>query len=268
MNRGAHKGGTAKGRFRSLPTLRRLVCRLVVAFFLYLPCLLFGGCAASKPQHVDRSLMREKGSARRNEGVPERYPIGCPDVLEITVVGRPEYTGRRTVRPDGRIDLGELGQPRVEGRAAPEVIHLIAGLLALPPEYVDVRVAEYHSQVLYLFGEVNGLQRTVPYRGQETVLDLLQRAGGITSGAAPDDVFVVRSRILDGQRPEVFHVDLRAIVLKQDQKTNLRLQPFDQIHVGATRRARLEKCFPPWLRPLYQLVCGLSSTPKSDRVTR
>src|SRR5262245_36296089 len=261
MDRGAHKDGTGRGRAGPPRPLRRLLPLLTLPL-CPLPCLLTG-CATTNPQ-VERTLMAEKGSTARNEGVAERYLVGCPDVLEVTVVGRPEYTGRFPVGPDGRIDLGPLGKPRVEGRPTPDLVPLIAGPLGLPPEYVDVRVAEYRSQVIYLFGEVNGLQRAVPYRGQETVMDLLQRVGGLTAGAAPDDVFVVRSRLLDGQRPEVFHVDLRAIVMNHDQKTNLRLQPFDQVHVGATRRARLEKCVPPWLRPLYHLLCGQFPTPPPD----
>jgi protein involved in polysaccharide export with SLBB domain len=217
---------------------------------------------------VDKSLMAERGAAERNEGVAERYRIGCPDVLEVTVVGRPELSGRFRVRPDGRADLGELGKPRVEGRTVLEVARQVAEALALPEEYVDVRVAEFRSQCLYLFGEVNGLQRSVPYLGQETVLDLLQRVGGITQGAAPEEVYVVRSRVLEGQRPEIFHVDLRAIVVDHDPKTNVRLEPFDQVHVGATRRARLEKCIPPWLRPLFHALCGQFPTPHAEDPAR
>jgi len=233
------------------------------AILLFLLC----GCVSTGP-HVDKSLMADRGSTLRNAGVAERYVIGCPDVLEVAVAGHPELAARAAVGTDGRIDLGALGRPRVEGRTAPEVGRALAQQMALPPEYVDVWVAEYKSQCLYLFGEVNGLQRAVAYRGQETVLDLLQRVGGITPGAAPDEVYVVRSRIADGERPEVFYVDLRAIVVDHDLKTNLRLQPFDQVHVGATRRARLEKCLPPWLRPLFHSLCNHFPTPHADKVTR
>ena len=44
-------------------------------------------------------------------------------------------------------------------------------------------------------------------------------------------------------------------------QTNLRLQPFDQIHVGETRQARVERCIPPWLRPVYQAL--MDTQPKS-----
>ncbi len=117
-----------------------------------------------------------------------------------------------------------------------------------------VRVTAFRSQYLFLAGQVIGGQRTVPYQGQETVLDLLQRVGGVTPAAEVRDLYVVRTHLDKNQRPEAFHVDLAAIVLKHDERTNIRLLPFDQVHVGESRQSQLEKTFPPWLRPIYQAV--------------
>ncbi len=236
-----------------------LLC--AIALFFLTGCL-------SAPRHVDKSLMAERGATIRNDGVAEHYLIGCPDILEVTVASRPDLSCRCKVRPDGCVDLGSLGRLRLEGRTAPAATAALAEALDLPPEYVDVRVAEFRSACVYLFGEVNGLQRSVPYCGQETVLDLLQRVGGITPGAAPEEVYVVRSRVLDGERPEVFHINLRAIVVNHDDKTNMRLEPFDQVYVGATRRARFEKCIPPWLRPLFHALCGQLPTPHGEAPER
>jgi protein involved in polysaccharide export with SLBB domain len=221
------------------------------------------GCATGGG-HVDQALLADRGSAARNEGVAERYTVGCPDVLEVAVPDRPDLSGRRTVGPDGRIDLGALGQVRVEGRTVPQITYWVGQQVGLPPGQVRVRVAEFKSQQIYLFGQVVGKQRSVPYQGQETVLDLLHRAGGVMPGAAPEDVYVVRARVAEGQRPEVFHIDLRAILSGKDPSTNVRLQPFDQVYVGETRTARLGKCLPPVLRPVYEAVCGLrpSSPPE------
>jgi protein involved in polysaccharide export with SLBB domain len=127
---------------------------------------------------------------------------------------------------------------------------------------VRVRVAEFNSQQLYLFGEVAGLQRAVAYQGPETVLDLLQRVGGITPGASLGDIEVVRTHVADGKAPEVFHVDLAAIVLKHDQHSNPRLEPFDQVYVGQSRRSSLTCSLPPWVRPVYKRVCGMSRPEK------
>ena len=219
--------------------------------------LLLSGCAAHRPG-IDRALLAENGPAGRKHGVSEQYTLRCPDALLITVPNRPDLTGARPLGADGRIDMGELGRLRVEGRTRSETARLVAAVAGEFPDRVQIDVTQYNSQQVYLFGPGIMPQRSVAYRGQETVVDLLQRIGGIQPGAAPNHVYVVRPHVPDGKSPEVFHVDLRAVLSKHDPKTNVRLQPFDEIHVGETRQAALEKYIPPLFRPLYESMCGLS----------
>ena len=250
MNRGGgedrRRRGGGPARPRRSPRLRPPPLLLIL--------LVLAGCAPTRSE-VDQRLRADRGPGA---GAADNYLVGCPDVLEVTVAGLPDLDCRGPVGVDGCVDLGPLGRPRVEGRTVPAIARLVADRARVPPDRVVVQVAEFRSQQVYLFGEVNGVQKAVPYRGQETVLDLLQRTGGLTPGAAPDDVYVIRPHLVEGTRPEVFHVDLRAIVLKGDQSTNLRLQPFDQVHVGQTHQAKLEHCVPPWLRSLYQSLFGTS----------
>jgi hypothetical protein len=56
--------------------------------------------------------------------------------------------------------------------------------------------------------------------------------------------------VADGRPPEVFHVDLAAILRRHDQSTNVRLEPFDEVYVGQTRRGCVAACLPPWMRKL------------------
>jgi protein involved in polysaccharide export with SLBB domain len=151
--------------------------------------------------------------------------------------------------------------PRLEGLTPPEIARVVARTLGVRPEQVTVRVVRYESQQLFLHGEVHGQERAVPYIGPETVLDLLQRVGGLADGAASSDIQVVRPHVADGTSPEVFHVDLEAILLKKEQTSNVRLEPFDQVYVGESRRSCLGNCLPPCLRPL----CGMThpSTPQA-----
>jgi protein involved in polysaccharide export with SLBB domain len=216
---------------------------------------LLSGCATGRP-YVDRSLLNDR-LPERSQAVADRYTVGCPDVLAVAVADRPDLSVQERVGPDGRIAVGALGRLRVEGRTPPEVAGAVAELAGVPPAQVSVQVAEFHSQQLYLCGQGIGMQRAVPYQGEETVLDLLQRIGGIKPGAAPEDLYVVRSRLAVGERPEVFHVDLHAILMKHDERSNVRLQPCDEICVGEMRRSYLKKCVPPWLRPLYEALCGM-----------
>jgi protein involved in polysaccharide export with SLBB domain len=195
--------------------------------------------------------MAGNGPQTQNADLTENYVVLCPDVIQVSVSGRPELRIRAALGPDGHVDLGELGKPRVEGRPVVGIAHIIEQEAGLQPGQVHVRVEQFNSQPIYVFGEVVGWQRPVPYLGPETVLDLLKRVGGLTAGGAPDDVYVIRPHITEGSRPQVFHVDLRAIVLKGDQRTNLCLQPFDQVHVGESHRAKWKHCIPPILHSLF-----------------
>jgi len=202
---------------------------------------------------------------QRRDGVNEYYLVGFPDVLEIEVAGRDEFCGKAAVGADGRVFLRNGQGIRVEGHTVAEITRDLAERTGMSASDIRVRVVEHQSQQIFLMGEVVGWQRTIAYQGQETVLDVLQRVGGITPGAAPNDVYVVRSHLVDGQRPEVFRVDLDAIVLKRDTSTNIRVMPFDQIHVGESREARFIKCFPRWFQPMCRALCGTRRATKDGK---
>lgn len=233
---------------KSMPNARPAWCAALILWSF--------GCASSPPG-LDRALIADPVPLAHEQEVARHYRISCPDLLVLTVEERPDLSGRRRVNPDGRIDLAPLGRLRVEGQSPDEVGRDVARAAGVPEQMVRVQVAEYRSQQVYLFGQFNGLQRAVPYRGEETVFDLLRRVGGIAPGAEPTEIYVLRSNIAEGKRPEVFPVDLRAIVLKGDQRTNLRLEPGDQVFIGETRTSSLKKCVPPFLLPLYESLCGL-----------
>jgi protein involved in polysaccharide export with SLBB domain len=222
------------------------------AFLLVCLACLAPGCAIERAK-VERNLMSDKNNPVRSEGVSDHYLVHCPDVLDLRVSFRPEWSKRYPVAADGCIDLGDYGRVRVEGKTPPAIARLVADELGMTATEVKVRVAEYRSQQLLLFGQVVGWQRSVPYQGQETVLDVLQRVGGITPGAEPREVYVVRTHFQDGSRPELFQIDLDAIVVKKDMATNIRVLPYDQIYVGETRKARIERNIPPLLRPVLGL---------------
>jgi protein involved in polysaccharide export with SLBB domain len=209
------------------------------------------GCAAERPR-LARQLPPAAPAAVR---IP--YHVHSPDVLELRLTGRPDLSGKCGVGADGRIDLGELGRLRVDGRTAPEIADLVARSLQIDRDQVAVQIVEYNSQQIYLYGQVNGAQRPVPYQGGEPVLHVLQRVGGITPGAEPDDIYVIRTHLAEGRAPEVFHIQLRDILSGKDPRTNLVLQPFDEVYVGETRKSCLLKCLPPCFRPFFKSICGL-----------
>jgi protein involved in polysaccharide export with SLBB domain len=185
------------------------------------------------------------------------YAARCPDVLRVDIDDLPQYSGPQRIGPDGRINLGDSSQPRVDGQTTQEISRTVAEVLSASPEQVHVEVIEYNSQYLYVYGQVAGLERAVPYQGPETALDLLHRVGGLSRGGDVYDIRVVRPHIADGKVPEVFRIDLAAIVVRHDSETNIVLEPCDQVYIGQSRRSSFGDCLPPWLRPLYERLCGM-----------
>jgi protein involved in polysaccharide export with SLBB domain len=223
----------------------------------WLCLLLLSGCARWRP-HIDEAIWKAHETPGRSGEAAAGYRVACPDVLALSIDGRVDWQGRQVmIGVDGRVDLGNLGRLRVEGQTPGEIARQLAERLEVAPSAVQVRVAEYRSQKVYIFGQVKGHERALPFRGEETVLGLLQRAGGITPAAAPDDIYVIRARVAEGKQPEVFPVNLRDIVLHHDLKTNLTLEPFDQVYIGETRRSTIGKCIPPIFLPLYEGLCGM-----------
>jgi protein involved in polysaccharide export with SLBB domain len=234
---------------------------LLGALGLALLSVPLSGCATNRT--LDRELLAH--TPPTSGEIASGYHVQCPDVLDITADFRPDIpAGRRVVNPDGCIDLGPAGPVRVEGLTPTQIAAAVAGAAAVPPAAVKVRVVDFKSQQVYVFGQVTGQQRAVTYQGPETIRDFLQRAGGLAPGAEPNEVRVIRGNVADGKHPEVFTVDLKAIVLKHDDKTNIRLEPFDQVFIGESRESSYEKVIPPILRPLYETLVNMDRPGQPD----
>jgi protein involved in polysaccharide export with SLBB domain len=227
---------------------------------------MIAGCVSADHALVNKSPVSDAALDRGDDAL-DHYRVDCPDVLEIEIARRREFTGHYIVEPDGRIQLGRYGRLSVQNLTLHEIVRRLAQTAGVPASSVRVRVAQFRSQQIVLIGQVVGWQRTVPYQGPERVLELLQRVGGITSEAAPEEVFVVRAHLGEG-RPEVFHVKLAAILNDHDDRSNIFVRPSDHIYVGETRQAKIEKCIPQWIRPLYQALWDLQPTDAGLRDNR
>jgi protein involved in polysaccharide export with SLBB domain len=218
--------------------------------------ILAAGCAGDSAQLKRTLLAYQQPPAQAD--FTAYYVVYSPDVLGISITGRPDCDGLHPVDADGRITLDCVEFPRVDGHTVPQIAQLVAQKCGVPVGQVQVHVAEYNSQHLYVQSEAPGLPQVVAYRGPETIVEFLQRVGGVSQRGATHDIQVVRSHVADGRSPEVFHVDLQAILLKQDEHTNVMLESFDQIYIGQSRGSCFLTCMPPLLRPLFNKVCGVS----------
>lgn len=219
---------------------------------------LIGGCATKRDQIAQVLNSNAPPALAAKTSIDENYRVGFPDIVEISVSGTPHYSGRFAVNVEGRIEISDLDNPRVDGGTVGSIQRLLAQELDLPLEHVHCRVIEHQSRLIYVRGPVQGGDRAIPYQGPEYLADFIRRCGGLHPSANVKDIHVVRSNVPLGSRPQVFAVDLEAILLKGDPATNVLLQSFDEVYIGERPRAKLGRALPAWLRPVYGGVCGVA----------
>ncbi|MCA9131736.1 MAG: polysaccharide export protein [Planctomycetales bacterium] len=190
--------------------------------------------------------------------------------------------GDQKVQVDGSIDLGEFGRLRVAGLTVEAIEAAIERQLAEESgqrETINVQLVETNAAEVYVLGEV-GSPGAYALDGNETVLDAIVMAGGLTSKASPCDMILVRPTAPAACRV-VLRVCYRQITQLGDVTTNYQVQPGDRIVVGSrtlreelafwrqTRdceccnRSRCVECNPARLGFPSRFVGWLSPFPKS-----
>lgn len=191
------------------------------------------------------------------------YRLGCGDVLDLTFADRPGWDAVASVGIDGRLPLGPLGGVPAEGYTLADVRAGVAAVAHLDPAQVAVALADARAGRVYLAGPENDQFRTVPYQGPEPVVGFLWRVGAVAPGCTDlRAVTVTRPNVAAGIPPEVFAVDVAAVVRDGDHPSNVRLRPGDTVVVGETWRSRLARRLPDWFEPIYRAMTGLAPCPK------
>jgi polysaccharide biosynthesis/export protein len=194
--------------------------------------LVAAGCQA--PQLALRPQVPAPPPANPAPAASPDYPVVFPDVLEISVPGNPECTGRRLVYPDGRIDLGRHGAVLAEGCTAAEITRRIADAAGVLPQQVQCRVAAARSRFVYVVGAGADHPRAIPYTGPQPVTELFERVHRLAPDVHASEIRVVRRNVARGIPTETFKVDLAA-VRNGDGRTDVILEPNDEIHVAGDR---------------------------------
>jgi polysaccharide export outer membrane protein len=124
--------------------------------------------------------------------IVEPYKIGCGDVLNISVWKEHDLSPTVTVRPDGKISMPLVGELTVTGLTPNDIEQLLRTRLAsiVVDPRVTVTVAEIHSRMVYITGEV-ARPGAYPLNSPLNVLQLIAQAGGLTQFAARKKITVI-----------------------------------------------------------------------------
>jgi polysaccharide biosynthesis/export protein len=123
------------------------------------------------------------------------YRIGPQDVLNITVFGETDLSGKYTVEQDGTFTFPLIGRVKAGGITLREFEQalkkqLIDGQFLKSPQ-VSIAIETYRSQRILVMGEVRAPGEYL-LSGDMTLLAALARAGG-TSPAASREALIVRA---------------------------------------------------------------------------
>lgn len=161
--------------------------KIAVFVILSMQLMLMAGCAG-KP-------VRQAQAPCQDESCPvQAYTIGPGDVLHISVWKNAALDRVVTVRPDGKVSFPLLNDIPAAGLTPMQLQETISDQLKqymAAPE-VSVVVQEIRSFAVSVLGEVRKPGR-YELSSDETVLDVLAQAGGLTEFAHESRIVVLRS---------------------------------------------------------------------------
>ena len=165
------------------------------------------------------------------------YKLGPGDIINVIVWDHPEITipagsyrsaeqSGTLVADDGTIFFPYAGVFKVAGMTPREVRDVLAKRLAKVIENVqlDVRIVAFRSKRVYVVGEVSKPGVLAIDDIRMTLVEAINRAGGITEHADHASVLLTR----DGT---TYRVDLQALYEEGDTTQNVLLQPGDIVNV-------------------------------------
>jgi protein involved in polysaccharide export with SLBB domain len=179
------------------------------------------------------------------------YRVAPPDKLIVHATGVKELDGfTTTIRPDGIIEFGLLGETPVAGKTPREIGAMLTAAAGRYYNNVEVRVdvAEYNSQFYHVFGTAVREAGRKPYTGRNTVVSALCQAG-FTGTSWPEQVHLSRPP-RDGQPRATAIIDMKRVYLDGDTRQNYLLEEGDIVYVPTSPLAAWDEKTRQLLGPL------------------
>ncbi len=190
---------------------------------------------------------------------PLKYTLGPDDVVEISVMRHPEFSGTYPINQEGKLQYKFVGDFEVSGLTKLELEQKIKQIISnyvISPE-VNVTVVEYKSKVFYVLGEV-GLPGKFFMRSESIPV----REAVFMAGLPAQTAGMRKCHIITPDKKghaKIKKVDLYAILYAGNLKKNIDMKPGDVLYVPSTVMAKIIRV----ISPVSSTVGIASSTPSS-----
>lgn len=193
------------------------------------------------------ALQAQQPAVRPSDAAPppdleESYTVSRQDVLNITVIDSPEFTGKFTVETDGAIRYPYIGRVNVVGKTVRQIATQLKGLLA--PDYlrnpqVAVNLDAFKGRKVFIWGAV-GQPGFYPLTEGMTLMEAMVKAGYGSS----TEVVILRTPTPTENPDNLVRLVVNLRELENDfqngQMTrNIALQDGDKLFLSRTDKNRI-----------------------------
>jgi polysaccharide export outer membrane protein len=172
-----------------------------------------------------------------------RYQLCKGDVVELNFPITPEFNQTLTVQPDGFIALRDVGDLHVEGQTIPELTQTLRNAYKdiLHDPAISIVLKEFEKPYFIVGGQV-GKPGKYDLRGDTTVVQALEIAGGMTEASKHSSVYLFRR--VSNDWTETTKLDVKKMMHSGDLAEDLHLRPGDMVYVPKNTFSKLSRFIP------------------------
>jgi polysaccharide biosynthesis/export protein len=173
----------------------------------------------------------------------QRYKLERGDVFDLDFALTPEFNQTVTVQPDGFISLRGAGDIKIIGQTIPQATASIRRAYAtvLDNPQIAIMLKDFEKPYFVAGGWV-GKPGKYDLRGDTTVSQAIQVAGGFKDGAKTAQVIVFRS--VSDDWVEVKTLNVKHILAGKDMREDIHLRPGDMFFVPKSKFAAISPFIP------------------------
>jgi polysaccharide export outer membrane protein len=206
---------------------------MLVAAFGAIQCW----CQTTGSDGAPTRIVLMPGSSESSPTSLPAKPLGANDLITIFVYDAPEFSRSVRVATDGTIKLPIMKHRiAVQGLMPSECETKIAQALRdeklLNDPFVTVAISEYQSRPVNVSGEVKS-PITFQATADLTLLEAINRAGGLTDTAGPEILITRKSPENSADKPFTRRIPISGLIDHADPELNIKLTGGEDVRVPA-----------------------------------